>query len=273
MDSVLENYLARLRAAGLEFRVADDLQRRADAIGLGGREEERSDRVAWEGVGELRERAFPGARVGADHASHDVAAALARRASDLRGRRLLELGCGSGMVAVVAARLGAEVTAVDLDERAVRLTLENARANEVALEVRQGDLLEPVLEGASFDWIVANLPHKPGVGAEGLPLAQAGGEDGAEVWERALPGIERLAPPGARLVFFMHSLPAPRLLRRIATTFALELVAWKLRRLEVDEYEGLRERFRARHEAGTSYLHHDDVGEALVAATWIGVRR
>ena len=58
---------------------------------------------------------------------------IAREAGALRGAEVLDYGCGSGILAIGAARFGAaRVTAVDIDPAAVRATLDNARANGVA---------------------------------------------------------------------------------------------------------------------------------------------
>jgi ribosomal protein L11 methyltransferase len=52
----------------------------------------------------------------------------------LQGQRVLDYGCGSGILAIGAAKFAArEVDAVDIDEAAVRATLDNAHANDVAL--------------------------------------------------------------------------------------------------------------------------------------------
>jgi ribosomal protein L11 methyltransferase len=59
-----------------------------------------------------------------------------------RGDRVLDVGCGSGVLAVVAAMLGAEVTAVDVDPEAVRATAANASANGVRVEVTSAALAD-----------------------------------------------------------------------------------------------------------------------------------
>jgi ribosomal protein L11 methyltransferase len=52
----------------------------------------------------------------------------------VQGRRVLDYGCGSGILAIGAAKFGAaSVDAVDIDEAAVRATLDNAQANSVTL--------------------------------------------------------------------------------------------------------------------------------------------
>jgi len=59
---------------------------------------------------------------------------------DARRGSLLDLGCGSGVLSIAAARLGfAPVIALDSDPVAVEVTTENARANEVEIAVREAD--------------------------------------------------------------------------------------------------------------------------------------
>jgi ribosomal protein L11 methyltransferase len=69
---------------------------------------------------------------------------------------LLDAGCGSGVVAIAAARLGFDpVVAVDADPVAVEVTRENAARNGVTVEARQVDVLTDELPGA--DLVVANI--------------------------------------------------------------------------------------------------------------------
>jgi ribosomal protein L11 methyltransferase len=74
------------------------------------------------------------------------------------GDRVLDVGCGSGILAIAAARLGARfVSAVDLDPVAVSTTLANAARNGVGetLEVARGGLAAAAQ--GPFDLIVANV--------------------------------------------------------------------------------------------------------------------
>lgn len=80
--------------------------------------------------------------------------------ADLAGRHLLDYGCGSGILAVAAARLGAaSVTAVDIDPQALRATRENVERNGVAEQVRTPQI--DAILGESFDIVLANILAKP----------------------------------------------------------------------------------------------------------------
>jgi ribosomal protein L11 methyltransferase len=73
---------------------------------------------------------------------------------------LLDLGCGSGVLAIAAAKLGyAPVTALDLDEAAVAAARLNADANGVEFEIRLTDVLTDELP--EVDLAVANIAREP----------------------------------------------------------------------------------------------------------------
>ena len=79
---------------------------------------------------------------------------------------ILDLGCGYGVIGLVAARLseGGHVVLTDVNERAVALAKANLKANGVTnAEVRRGDLYDPVA-GMAFDHIVCNPPIRAGRG-------------------------------------------------------------------------------------------------------------
>jgi ribosomal protein L11 methyltransferase len=82
---------------------------------------------------------------------------LVRR--DLSGCRVLDFGCGSGILALAAARLGARrVVAVDIDPDACEIARENAARNGCAsIEVMQPE----ALAADEFDVVVANILLKP----------------------------------------------------------------------------------------------------------------
>jgi ribosomal protein L11 methyltransferase len=78
-----------------------------------------------------------------------------------RGERVLDYGCGSGILAIAAAKLGAdEVVGVDVDPQAIRASRANARANGVAATFVAPDDL-PALTAQRFDVLVANILANP----------------------------------------------------------------------------------------------------------------
>jgi release factor glutamine methyltransferase len=94
----------------------------------------------------------------------------------LTGRSFLEIGCGSGVVSLCAARAGAEVIAIDINPQAVQCTLANAASNELRVQAHLGDLFSPI-SGARFDVIAWNPPFLPGEPRTPAEAAFYGGSD------------------------------------------------------------------------------------------------
>lgn len=88
------------------------------------------------------------------------------------GGRVLDMGTGSGLLALVAAGRGARVVAVDINPEAVRCARINALLNrvEARVDVRQGDLFAPV-DGEQFALVLFNPPYFAGEPADGFDLA------------------------------------------------------------------------------------------------------
>ncbi|MGI9204834.1 MAG: 50S ribosomal protein L11 methyltransferase [Woeseiaceae bacterium] len=75
---------------------------------------------------------------------------------DLRGRTVLDFGCGSGILAIAACKLGAaSAEGVDIDLQAVTASLQNAARNNVADRFSAGTALAD--ESAQFDVVIANI--------------------------------------------------------------------------------------------------------------------
>jgi len=99
----------------------------------------------------------------------------------------LDLCCGSGIHALLAAAHARQVTAVDINPRAVRCTAFNARARGLTnVQALQGDLYAPVGD-RRFDLITANPPFVPA--PEQKVGFRDGGPSGEEVQRRIIEGL------------------------------------------------------------------------------------
>jgi len=91
--------------------------------------------------------------------------ALDQLAPRRRPRRMLDLGCGSGILAIAMARLWTgEIFAADLDPIAVAVAAANARDNGVADRIRvcvSRGFANPALRGRPFDVVAANILAEP----------------------------------------------------------------------------------------------------------------
>jgi release factor glutamine methyltransferase len=132
---------------------------------------------------------------------------VVRQQDALRGADVLELGTGSGAIAVSAAKGGARrVTVVDVSRRALATAWLNARINGVRLTPRRGDLFAPV-DGERFDIVVSNPPYLPSrdIPTRGAARAwEGGGPDGRSILERICSAVPRHLNPGGT-VLLVHS--------------------------------------------------------------------
>ncbi len=77
---------------------------------------------------------------------------------DLKGKNVLDCGCGTGILSIVAGKCGArKVCGYDIDEWSVRNTIENAATNNVVLEVKEGNRQVISDFNEKFDVVIANI--------------------------------------------------------------------------------------------------------------------
>jgi SAM-dependent methyltransferase len=121
--------------------------------------------------------------------------AEAARAWPVAGKRALDVGTGTGVLAFVLARAGASVVATDAEPRAVECARENAARLGLSerVAVVQADLFPPDPE--PYDLVVANPPWLPDVAR--TPLERAVYDPGGAFLERLVAGLaQRLAAGG-----------------------------------------------------------------------------
>jgi len=118
--------------------------------------------------------------------------------------RVLEIGGGLGLAAVLMARAGARVTATDVIPAAVESIRMNAALNGVTIDARLGDTWTPVGD-ERFDLVCTNPPQMPTPPGRDREDAEAaadnGGVDGWSLLDRVIAGAPDHLEPGGRLVF------------------------------------------------------------------------
>ena len=140
---------------------------------------------------------------------------LARKMALPESGDILDLGCGYGVLGLIAAKLalGTRVTLVDINERATQLTAENVAANALNnVEVLTGDAPE-VLGERQFDVVLCNPPIRAG---------------NQEVLRLLAAAAERLRPGGTLWLVVRTKQGAKSIIRDITPLFSnIETVTCK----------------------------------------------
>lgn len=134
------------------------------------------------------------------------AARLVRFARVRSGQRVLDVGCGTGVVAVTAACAGARVTGLDLTPELLERARENSQIADVAIDWREGDAEELPFGEGEFDVVLSQFGHmfapRPDVvTAEMLRVLKTGGTIAFSTWPpemalgRVFALVARYLPP------------------------------------------------------------------------------
>ncbi len=134
------------------------------------------------------------------------AAQLVRHAGVRPGQRVLDVGCGTGVVAVTAAQRGAHVTGLDLTPQLLERARENGRIADVEIEWHEGDAESLPFTDATFDVMLSQFGHmfapRPEAAlAEMLRVLRPGGTIAFSTWPpelyvgRTFALIGRYLPP------------------------------------------------------------------------------
>jgi SAM-dependent methyltransferase len=135
-----------------------------------------------------------------------VAGQLVRHARIRGGQRVLDVGCGTGVVAVTAARKGAQLTGLDLTPALLERARENATLAGVTIDWHEGDVEALPFADGAFEVVVSQFGHmfapRPEVAiAEMLRVLKPGGTIAFATWPpelftgRMFAVTARYAPP------------------------------------------------------------------------------
>lgn len=147
---------------------------------------------------------------------------------------MLDVGTGSGALALAAAGRGGRVTAVDVSWRAVCAARLNAVRAGLRIRVRHGNLFTPV-RGESFDLVLANPPYVPapatGRRPRGAARAWDAGHDGRMVLDRICLEVPRLLRPGGVLLLVQSALSDPARTEALLREAGLKAAVTRRRRI------------------------------------------
>jgi SAM-dependent methyltransferase len=115
------------------------------------------------------------------------AALLVKFANVRAGQNVVDVACGTGVVAITAARIGARVRGVDLTPELLERARENARVANVEIDFREGDAEALPFDDAAFDVVLSQFGHmfapRPDVAiAEMLRVLKRGGTIAFATW-------------------------------------------------------------------------------------------
>jgi len=140
-----------------------------------------------------------------------------------RGEKVLEIGCGSGIVSMHCTVNGGIVTCGDVNKKAVALTKKNMALNSLDAMVIETNVYSNIR--GKFDTIVFNLPYLP-VNEEGdLALAWSGGEDGLGPLPELISGAHIHLLPEGRLIIVVSSLMDQDALRSVLNGLEVKVLS------------------------------------------------
>lgn len=121
---------------------------------------------------------------------------------DLKGKKLLELGAGSGYISLSAAKAGAVVTATDINTTAVGHLAKNSRSNKLSITILQSDLFDNI-PVQLFDIVAINPPYYKGSPTTEASYAWYCGEQG-EYFIRLFEGIKNYIGENSVVVMVLN---------------------------------------------------------------------
>lgn len=128
---------------------------------------------------------------------------------NLAGKKVLDLGCGSGVLGIIAATNGADVTASDINPDAIIDTKKNAKRHNVKIKTVKSNLFKNIK--GKFDLILFNPPYIPSDAHDiyispSLRKALVSGKRGADIMKIFLKEFHKHLNKGGRVLLIISSL-------------------------------------------------------------------
>jgi len=149
------------------------------------------------------------------------------------GASLLEVGCGAGLISVLAAKRGARVTALDINVTAVHCTLANARRNGVVVDAIVSDLFD-ALAPRPFDIVVVTPPYFQADPIDDAARAWFAGAN-FEYYRRLFAGIDAFVGPSTLALMGQGEDSDIAAIAAIAAECGLRLELWASKVLWFDQ--------------------------------------
>lgn len=130
-----------------------------------------------------------------------------QKTQDRRPKAVLDMGTGSGILAIAAAKAGCSVTAADINPEAIKVAKENAKKEGAGIDFIVSDLFDNV--SGKFDLIIFNPPYVPTEPNEKKDMESAawdGGKDGMTVITEFLKRVKGFLKPEGRILLLISTI-------------------------------------------------------------------
>jgi release factor glutamine methyltransferase len=146
----------------------------------------------------------------------------------LQGKTLLEPGCGSGLISFYAAKMGARVTASDINPVAIEFIRKNAATNQISVNAISSDLFQDIPQQA-FDYIAINPPYYKKQPLAPKDYAWYCGENG-EYFDALFSQLANYVHPGSEVMMVAYEGCDMEMIGNLAVRNGFELVRVKTHR-------------------------------------------
>lgn len=150
----------------------------------------------------------------------------------IHNARVLEIGAGTGIISLYAARLGAKVTATDINTTAIENIKRNAILNNVSLTTIYSDLFDKI-PVERFDWVLINPPYYPKNPRTEAEFAWYCG-DGHEYFKKLFAGLSEYVSPASNVIMVLSDVCDLAHISRIAQSHQFRFVKVGQKRILVD---------------------------------------